>query len=99
MRLSSILIPFLSVGALAQQTQTYVEPKSNITFQALVNPSSITFGIALPTTAGSKDFIGTVAGKGAGWAGISLGGAMTNTLLLTVWPNGQSLMASFRKTR
>jgi hypothetical protein len=61
----------------------YTEPKSDITVEAYQD-STYTFGIALPTTPGS-DFIGVLAANGTGYAGVSLGGGMTNALLIAAW--------------
>ncbi|TVY68649.1 Cellobiose dehydrogenase [Lachnellula suecica] len=96
MVLLSILSCTLAVGAAAQTIASYTEPKSGITVQAYQSPT-FTFGLALPTTP-KADFIGVLVGQGSGYAGISLGGAMTNELLIAAWPNGNSVLASFRET-
>jgi cellobiose dehydrogenase (acceptor) len=95
--LSSVLA--LSSTSLATtSTGIIVEPKTNISFSS----SSATFGyifdIALPTTP-STDFIGYLAGKGIGWSGVSLGGPMTNKLLVVAWPNkaATGIVGSFRE--
>jgi hypothetical protein len=44
-----------------------------------------------------REFIGEiVASNNAGWAGYSLGRAMTNNLLLLAWPNGNQFVYSAR---
>ncbi|KAF2193692.1 iron reductase domain protein [Zopfia rhizophila CBS 207.26] len=99
----STLLPLTLSSLCAAQTQftgTYTDTKSGITFQAMQDSTSgYFFGIALPeTTAGNTDFIATIGGKGTGWAGVSLGGGMVNKLLIAAWPNGQSIVSTFRKT-
>lgn len=95
MQLSALLTCALALGVSAQGTK-YTEPKSGVTV-AGVQTQSLTFGIALPQTP-AKDFIGVIAGKGKGWAGVSLSGPMTGgSLLLAAWPNGANIISSFRK--
>ena len=92
MLLSSLLSCAFALGAVAVQ---YTEPNSGITVEGYQS-STYTFGIALPETPGS-DFIGVLAGNGTGYAGVSLGGGMTNMLLIAAWPNGNSVLSSFRQ--
>lgn len=96
MLFSSLLSCFLATSAIAQTFTPYTEPKSGITVNAFQS-SSYTFGIALPPTPQS-DFIGVVVGKGSGYVGVSLGGGMLNVLLIATWPNGKSVLSSFRET-
>ncbi|KAK2008705.1 GMC oxidoreductase [Colletotrichum eremochloae] len=87
----------LAAAAAAQQTPSYVDAASGITFQRHSETSGFAFGIALPTTVG-KDFIGQISAPvSAGWAAVSLGGPMTNKVLLVAWPNGDSVQTSIRK--
>ena len=84
--LSSVLA-LSSTSLAATSTGIIVEPKTNISFSSFSDSASgYTFGIALSTTLGTN-FLGYLAGKGTGWSGASLGGAMTNKLLVVVWPN------------
>lgn len=96
--LSSLLPCMMALGAAAQgSTGPYVEPKTGITFQTYIDPTGLAFGIALPETP-SRDFVGLLAGKGKGWAGVSLGGSMVNKLLLAAWPSGTQIISTFRET-
>lgn len=100
MQLTSLLTLGLASTTIAtSHTSVIVEPKTNISFSSFSDSASgYTFGIALPTTPGT-DFIGYLAGKGTGWSGVSLGGPMTNKLLVVAWPNkaATSLVGSFRE--
>ncbi|KAK1756220.1 putative cellobiose dehydrogenase precursor [Echria macrotheca] len=90
---------------------TFTDPETGIVFNSWGIPNGgsqtqggLTFGVALPSDALSVDaneFIGYLqcASKDAtstGWCGISLGGPMTNSLLLTAWPSGGEIYHSFR---
>ncbi|KAL8294336.1 hypothetical protein RB597_007947 [Gaeumannomyces tritici] len=63
-----------------------------------------TFGVALPSnalTVDATEFIGylecsTPVTPGEGYCGISLGGGMTNSLLLLAWPHGDEILTSFQ---
>lgn len=93
------LLPSLALLGLAaaQTTAPYTDPKSGITFNLFTDPASgYFFGIAVPLNS-NTDFIATIGNKGTGWAGVSLGGAMTNKLLIAAWPNDQAAVGSFRK--
>lgn len=100
MKFSTLLSAVFGSLAAAQTTPSpYTDAKSGITFNAYIVPSTgYFFGLALPqNTTGNTDFIATIGGKGTGWSGVSLGGAMLNKLLVVAWPNGQSVLGSFRK--
>ncbi|KAK3942373.1 putative cellobiose dehydrogenase [Diplogelasinospora grovesii] len=64
----------------------------------------MTFGVALPSNALSVDateFIGYLQCSSndtvnTGWCGLSLGGPMTNSLLLVAWPYQDQILTSFR---
>ncbi|PBK93646.1 CBD9-like protein [Armillaria gallica] len=87
-------------GAASQSASAYTDPTTGMTFQALQDSSTgFIFGIALPETIGT-DFIGQMVfslTNGAGWGGASFNGAMTKSLLLVAWPNGDEVMTSFRE--
>ncbi|KAF2110654.1 hypothetical protein BDV96DRAFT_552957 [Lophiotrema nucula] len=96
MKFSSL---FFAGLAAAQTPAPYTDVKSGITFNTLVdNASGYFFGLALPVETTGTDFIATIGGKGTGWSGVSLGGAMLNKLLIVAWPNSQTIVSSFRKT-
>jgi cellobiose dehydrogenase (acceptor) len=75
----------------------YTDPNSGIDFQLLTN-DGFSVGIALPESIES-DFIGQLVvpttDKGA-WGAVSLGGGMTNHLLLVAWANGKEVVSTFR---
>jgi hypothetical protein len=100
MKISALLTSGFAALATAQAPAPYTDAKSGITFNTYINPTSgYFFGIALPAnTTGNTDFIATIGGKGTGWSGVSLGGAMLSKLLIAAWPNGQAIVSSFRKT-
>ncbi|KAI0478626.1 fungal cellulose binding domain-containing protein [Xylariaceae sp. FL0804] len=64
----------------------------------------MTFGVALPDdalTTDATEFIGYMQCPSnsttlTGWCGISLGGPMTNSLLLMAWPYDEEVLTSFR---
>ncbi|KAI0014611.1 fungal cellulose binding domain-containing protein [Xylariomycetidae sp. FL0641] len=64
----------------------------------------MTFGVALPEdalTTDATEFIGYLqcpsnSTELTGWCGISFGGPMTNSLLLTAWPHEDQVLTSFR---
>lgn len=100
MKLPSI-IPLLVAltSAAPSPAGPYTDPKSGITFSAFSDSATgYFFGLALPPNTTERDFIATLGGKGTGWSGVSLGGAMLNKLLIVAWPNGQEIVSSFRKT-
>jgi hypothetical protein len=99
MKLSTFLPAVVGLAA-AQTPAPYTDAKSGITFNTYINPSTgYFFGLALDANnTASTDFIATIGGKGTGWSGVSLGGGMLNKLLILAWPNGQSVVGSFRKT-
>ncbi|KAF2243972.1 iron reductase domain protein [Trematosphaeria pertusa] len=99
MKISTLFLGGLASLAAAQTPAPYTDAKSGITFNYFAHSSGYFFGIALPeNSTGSTDFIATLGGKGTGWSGVSLGGVMLNKLLILSWPNGQSIVSSFRKT-
>ncbi|KAE8451363.1 hypothetical protein EG329_003992 [Mollisiaceae sp. DMI_Dod_QoI] len=96
--LAALLPLAMALSASAQATSAFTDAKTGITFEAFTDATTgYTFGIALPTTPGT-DFVGILIGKAKGWAGISLGGGMTNKLLIAAWPSGTKIVSSFRGT-
>ncbi|KAK0465993.1 uncharacterized protein EV420DRAFT_1636565 [Desarmillaria tabescens] len=98
--MTSVVVLLGIRGAAGQSASAYTDPTTGMTFQALQDSSTgFVFGIALPETIGT-DFIGQMVFSltdGAGWGGASLNGAMTESLLLVAWPNGDEVMTSFRE--
>jgi len=95
MRLSSFLPVVLAAFVTAQNA--FTDNHTNITYQ-VYSDENLLFGVALSTNTTSNDFIGLIIGTGAGYVGVSLGGAMVNSLLIAAWPNQQKLVSSFRTT-
>ena len=64
----------------------------------------LTFGVALPADAltnNANEFIGylqcaSTNATFSGWCGVSLGGGMTDSLLLMAWPYNGTILTSFR---
>jgi cellobiose dehydrogenase (acceptor) len=88
---------------------TFTDAETGIVFNSWgISPEStqtrggFNFGVALPSDGLSTDaneFIGYLECASAdakGWCGVSMGGPMTNSLLLTAWPNGDDVYTSFR---
>jgi hypothetical protein len=99
MKFLTLFLGGLASLAAAQTAVPYTDAKSGITFNYLALSSGYFFGLTLPANGtGNTDFIATIGGKGTGWSGVSLGGGMLNKLLIAAWPNGQSIVSSFRKT-
>ncbi|KAJ5782258.1 Cellobiose dehydrogenase cytochrome [Penicillium paradoxum] len=89
----------------------YTDPDTDITFDTWTVPEKLsqgglTFGLALQSDALSTDateFIGYLLCSSTnatftGWCGISLGGTMTDSLLLLAYPHGEDILTSFRYT-
>ncbi|KAF6794624.1 cellobiose dehydrogenase [Colletotrichum sojae] len=97
-------------GAEAQaSTPTiYTEPSTGIVFNTwsasnAQTPGGMTYGFALPEnalTTDANEYVGylqcATKTAGTGWCGISLGGTMTNKLLVMAWPNNGEILTSFR---
>jgi cellobiose dehydrogenase (acceptor) len=85
--------------ATAETPVAYTDPKTGIDFQQITATSvDFSFGIALPKTIES-DLIGQLVvpiSKKGGWGAVSLGGGMTNHLLLVAWANGDEVVSTFR---
>lgn len=77
----------------------FTDANTGITFETYLDTDmSFSFGMVLPETIGT-DFIGQMVvplTDGAGWGGVSLGGSMTDNLILVAWPNGDDIVTSFR---
>ncbi|KAK3369187.1 cellobiose dehydrogenase-like protein [Lasiosphaeria ovina] len=102
-------VPF--VFSQANTAVKYTDSATGIIFDTWPVPNGgsqtqggFTFGVALPSdalTTDASEFIGYLqcASKDSvntGWCGVSLGGPMTNSLLLTAWPKGDTIYTSFR---
>ncbi|KAM0322004.1 hypothetical protein ACHAQA_009746 [Verticillium albo-atrum] len=84
-------------GAHAQTSTAFTDPDTGITYQQ-VTQGAYTFGIALPENP-TTDFIGRISAQGTqGWAGVSLGGRMSNSLMVVAWPNEDDVLASLRRS-
>ncbi|KAH8591065.1 hypothetical protein B0O99DRAFT_598369 [Bisporella sp. PMI_857] len=93
-----IISAFLLALCLAlQSSAATVDPKTGITFETFRATNGYTFGLAVPPTP-TTDFIGqlVVPTPSAGYGGISLGGEMTNSLLIVAWTNANTIRSSFR---
>lgn len=89
------------------QASTYTDPNTGVEFWELnagaqAGTNGFKMGFALPTTGQTtyqEEYIGHMVGgltAGQGWAGISHSPSMTNSLLLTFWPNAGKVIGSFR---
>ncbi|KAK5663896.1 hypothetical protein OQA88_105 [Cercophora sp. LCS_1] len=100
-----------SVFAQGPTPETFTDAETGIVFNSWGIPGDsprtqggFNFGVALPSDGLSSDaneFIGYLqcSSKDAvntGWCGVSLGGPMTNSLLLTAWPTDGEIYTSFR---
>ncbi|KAJ3040235.1 hypothetical protein HDV00_011333 [Rhizophlyctis rosea] len=97
MQFKSLLSVLAVVGlASAQQSSTYNDAQTGLTFQQYTDSTSgVTFGIALPTGS-SSELVIQLKGSTTGWHGVSLGGGMTGNLLVLAWANGNSIVTSAR---
>ncbi|KAL4929382.1 uncharacterized protein BDV17DRAFT_290701 [Aspergillus undulatus] len=103
--LLSTLIP--TCYAQAPQGAPYADPANNITFSTWDIPSSsgtgpLKYGFALPPTSlvtDASDFIGYLQCTPVnGWCGISLGGSMTESLLLVAYADTNSASKTVKYT-
>ncbi|KAJ5185980.1 Cellobiose dehydrogenase cytochrome [Penicillium cf. griseofulvum] len=89
----------------------YTDPDTGITFDTwtvseTLSKGGFTFGMALPSdalTTDATEFIGYLLCSSqnatfTGWCGVSLGGTMTNSLLLLAYPYDGDILTSFRYT-
>ncbi|KAI9659541.1 MAG: hypothetical protein M1821_001800 [Bathelium mastoideum] len=103
---ASLLSALWAAGAYAQATiDNFTDPSTGFLFsRASVDssetPGGFQLGLVLPEgTDPAAEYIGYLVGartSGAGWTGISHGGAMTNSLLLLGWVDGDQILTSFR---
>jgi cellobiose dehydrogenase (acceptor) len=86
-------------GQTAQSTSTaFTDEKTGIQFQQTTK-GDYTFGIALPAKS-TGDLIGRISVKGAqGWAGVSLGGPMANSLMVIAWPYQKQIVSTLRHSQ
>ncbi|KAF8584272.1 hypothetical protein K439DRAFT_1150670 [Ramaria rubella] len=99
-RLLLALLP-LAKMVLAQESVAFYDTENGFNFQAYTDPVHlVTYAATFPTAtsgAGSTEFIGEIIAPVANqWVGLSVGGAMLNSLLLVAWPNGNAIVASPR---
>ncbi|SPO04774.1 probable cellobiose dehydrogenase [Cephalotrichum gorgonifer] len=98
-QLPSALVAFASLWATSNaQSRTpvvYTDADTGIVFDTWATSTGLTMGFAMPEdalTVDATEYIGLLTcssknGNGVGWCGISLGGSMTNKLLLMAWPS------------
>ena len=90
----------LAAGSFAQSTTSFVDPMTDITFQAFTDPTTgYRFGIALPENP-TTDFIAQLhapLANSSGWVGADLGADMVNQLLIVAYPSGNRVVSSFRE--
>lgn len=86
----------LGTTTTAQQSSTaFTDPDTGITYQQ-VTQRAYSFGIALPENP-TTDFIGRISAQGTqGWAGVSLGGMMSGSLMVIAWPHEDEVVSSLR---
>ncbi|KAK4448586.1 cellobiose dehydrogenase [Podospora aff. communis PSN243] len=107
--LGALSLGAASVLAQGPLATTFTDAETGIVFNSWgISPEStqtrggFNFGVALPSNGLSTDateFIGYLECASAdakGWCGVSMGGPMTNSLLLTAWPSGDDIYTSFR---
>jgi cellobiose dehydrogenase (acceptor) len=86
------------VGSTHAQSTAFTDPKTGIVYQQ-VTKDDYTFGVAVPENV-TNDFIGRISVRASkGWAGVSLGGRMSNSLMVVVWPHNNEIVASLRHSR
>ncbi|KKY23196.1 putative cellobiose dehydrogenase [Phaeomoniella chlamydospora] len=97
---SVILFFALALRAWADGVASYTDSNTNITFAAYTDSTTgYMCGFAMPETI-DTDFIATVVAplsNGTGWAGIDFGAAMVGHLLAVAWPDGNTVVSSFRE--
>ncbi|KAK1974001.1 fungal cellulose binding domain-containing protein [Colletotrichum cereale] len=109
---AALLAATTLLGGVAAQATTptvWTEPKTGIVFNTwsatdAQTAGGMTYGFAMPQdalTVDANEYIGYLQcasknGQGTGWCGLSLGGSMTNKLLVLAWPNAGEILTSFR---
>lgn len=99
-RFSFLTTFLLALRAVAQQSHSYTDSNTGITFQTYWDAagSGFSFGVALPEDDSTTDFIGQIVTPVTeGWGGVSLGGSMSGHLLVVAWPNGEEIVGSLRE--
>lgn len=105
--LSSVWLIALLGATAYGQAASYTESNTGIKFWevnlgAQAGTNGMKMGIALPATTQTgyqEEYIGHMVGglsATGGWAGISHSAGMTNSLLLSFWPNSKAVQGSFR---
>ncbi|KIJ23153.1 iron reductase domain protein, partial [Sphaerobolus stellatus SS14] len=80
----------------------FTDTENGINFQAFTDPvHNVTYAAVFPplvsTGSNSTEFIGEIIAPIANqWVGLSIGGAMLNSLLLVAWPNANAIVSSAR---
>ncbi|KZP28042.1 hypothetical protein FIBSPDRAFT_1039750 [Athelia psychrophila] len=99
MFLRSLLCALPLLGTVLAQSVSYTDPDNSIVFQGYTDPvHSVTYGVVFPPlAANSTEFLGEIVAPIANaWVGLTLGGAMIDSLLLVAWPNGNTIVSSPR---
>ncbi|OJJ33726.1 hypothetical protein ASPWEDRAFT_28927 [Aspergillus wentii DTO 134E9] len=95
------LSSLFGVAAAGTNSSAYTDSASGMEFQRWCDDDTgFCFGIALPETVKS-DFIGQLdvpLSNSKGWGGVSLMPSMLSSLMIAAWPNGDSGVATIRKT-
>ncbi|KAK2611549.1 hypothetical protein N8I77_004882 [Diaporthe amygdali] len=88
----------MAAGVLGQQSTTYTDASSGIKF-SYYEKTGWGFGLALPENPeAGGDFIGILQSNTLdGYAAVSLGGPMANSLLVCAWADGDKMVGSLRK--
>lgn len=88
----------MAAGVLGQQSTTYTDASSGIKF-SYYEKTGWGFGLALPENPeAGGDFIGILQSNTVdGYAAVSLGGPMANSLLVCAWADGDKMVGSLRK--
>ncbi|KAI0822858.1 CBD9-like protein [Trametes gibbosa] len=85
-----------------QVASSYCDSASGFCFQGITDSTlDMTIGIVLPpdaTPASDEYLVNFIVPASFGWSGISMGGQMANSLLFTMWPNGDEIMLGARWT-
>jgi cellobiose dehydrogenase (acceptor) len=93
-----VAVAAMAAGVMGQQSTTFTDDKSGIKF-TYYEKSGWGFGLALPEAPkAGGDFIGILQSSSIeGYAAVSLGGPMANSLLITAWADGDKMVGSLRK--
>ncbi|KAI9729880.1 MAG: hypothetical protein M1834_006629 [Cirrosporium novae-zelandiae] len=101
--INSVVAVGCMVGAAVADdvSAAWTDSNTGIEFQQFTDADTgFSAGIALPESPKS-DFIGNIVlplNNSEGWGGLSLTAEMVGSLLITAWPNGDSVMGSIRET-